>query len=143
MKTRPVETSENVYKVGIWLRDDTQGIGTITYVDADQKFAALGHGITDVDTGLLIEISHGMVYRSNILSVVKGESGTPGELVGTIDYQRNNRMGTIEFNTDCGIFGTVDQDFMAYDQKKAVPIANQQDINERETQILCAVQRDT
>lgn len=143
LKTRPVETSENVYKVGIWLRDDTQGIGTITYVDADQKFAALGHGITDVDTGLLIEISHGMVYRSNILSVVKGESGTPGELVGTIDYQRNNRMGTIEFNTDCGIFGTVDQDFLAYDEKKAVPIAHRQDIKEGEAQILCAVDGDT
>ncbi|MGN0203486.1 MAG: SpoIVB peptidase [Coprococcus sp.] len=139
LKMNPVKTSEDVYKVGIWLRDDTQGIGTITYVDANQQFAALGHGITDIDTGLLIDISHGMVYRSNILSVVKGESGTPGEIVGTIDYQRNDRIGTISSNTNCGIFGYMDPKMLSYDQEKAVPVAHKQEVQEGEAQILCAI----
>ena len=122
----PVETGKDSYKVGVWLRDDTQGIGTITYVDANQQFAALGHGITDVDTGLLMDISHGMAYYSNILSIVKGEAGTPGELVGTIDYQSRNRIGTIQANTNCGIFGTLDEKALAYDASKAIPVAHQQ-----------------
>ncbi len=139
LKMYPVETSENVYKVGIWLRDDTQGIGTITYVDANQQFAALGHGITDIDTGLLIDISHGMVYRSNILSVVKGESGTPGEIVGTIDYQKMNRIGTISLNTNCGVLGTLDAEALKYEPEKAVPVAHQQEVEASDAQILCAI----
>ncbi len=135
----PVQTSEGVYKAGIWLRDDTQGIGTITYVDADQNFAALGHGITDVDTGLLMDINYGMAYRSNILSVVKGESGTPGEIVGTIDYQKQNRIGDITANTACGIFGTLNEDIFTYDASKAVPVAHRQEVEKGAAQMLCAI----
>lgn len=138
----PIQTAEDVYKVGIWLRDDTQGIGTITYVDANQNFAALGHGITDVDTGLLMDINYGMAYWSNILSVVKGESGTPGEIVGTIDYQSKNRIGDITSNTTCGIFGTLNEDIFSYDAAKAVPVAHQQDIEKGAAQMLCAVGGD-
>ena len=143
LKMNPVETSENIYKVGIWLRDDTQGIGTITYVDADQQFGALGHGIADVDTGLLIDISYGMVYRSNILSVIKGEAGTPGEIVGTIDYQKSNRIGTISSNTKCGVFGTLDAGILKYDPEKAVSVAHKQEVKEGEAQILCALDGET
>jgi stage IV sporulation protein B len=143
VKITPVETEENVYKVGIWLRDDTQGIGTITYVDANQHFAALGHGITDVDTGLLIEISHGMAYWSKILSVVKGVSGTPGEIVGTIDYQTENRIGRITENTSCGIFGTLNKNVFTYDASKAVPVAHKEEIEKGRAQILCSVDGET
>lgn len=138
LKSKPIATSKNNYKIGVWLRDDTQGIGTITYVDANQNFAALGHGITDVDTGLLIDISHGMAYRSNILSVVKGES-TPGEIVGTIDYQKQNRIGTIAKNTTHGIIGVLDKDFLTYDVDKAVPVAHQQEVTAGEAEMMCAI----
>ncbi len=139
----PVETSEDVYKIGVWLRDDTQGIGTITYIDADQKFAALGHGITDADTGILMAISHGMVYRSNILSVVKGSQGTPGEIVGTIDYQKKNRIGTIDDNSGCGIFGTIDSGYLPYDASKAVPVAHSEEVTEGPVTIVCTVNGET
>ena len=139
----PVETAEDVYKIGIWLRDDTQGIGTITYIDEAQNFAALGHGITDVDTGILMDISHGMVYRSNILSVVKGSQGTPGEIVGTIDYQKKNRVGTIDANSGCGIFGTIEKGYLAYDASKAVPVAHPEEVSEGPVSILCTVNGET
>ena len=140
---KPVETAEDRYKIGVWLRDDTQGIGTITYIDADQNFAALGHGITDVDTGILMDISHGMVYQSNILSIVKGSQGTPGEIVGTIDYQKKNRIGTINDNSSCGIFGTVDRDYLAYDPEKAVPVADPEEVTEGPVQIVCTMNGET
>lgn len=143
LSMNPVETSEDVYKIGVWLRDDTQGIGTITYVDANQQFAALGHGITDADTGILMDISHGMVYRSNILSVVKGSKGTPGEIVGTIDYQKKNRIGTIDDNSGCGIFGTIDSRYLAYDASKAVPVAHPEEVTEGPVSILCTVNGET
>lgn len=134
-----VATGDDVYKIGVWLRDDTQGIGTITYVDANQRFAALGHGITDADTGILMDISHGMVYRSDILSIVKGTRGTPGEIVGTIDYQRRNRIGTITENDSCGIFGSVDKDYLAYDSTKAVAVAHPEEVTEGAAKILCTM----
>lgn len=139
LTANPVETAANVYKIGVWLRDDTQGIGTITFVDEKQRFVALGHGITDVDTGLLMDISHGMAYSSNILSVVKGEAGTPGEIVGTIDYQSKNRIGRISANTHCGIFGTLNDEVFTYSDEKAVPVAHQQEVEKGAAQILCAV----
>ena len=139
----PVETAADVYKIGVWLRDDTQGLGTITYIDANQRFAALGHGITDADTGILMDISHGMVYQSNILSVVKGSQGTPGEIVGTIDYQKKNRVGTITANSDCGIFGTMDSAYLAYDPEKAVPVAHPEEVTEGPAQIICTMNGET
>lgn len=140
---KPVETAADRYKIGVWLRDDTQGIGTITYIDEDQNFAALGHGITDADTGILMDISHGMVYQSNILSIVKGSRGTPGEIVGTIDYQKKNRIGTITDNSNCGIFGTVERDYLAYDPEKAVPVADPEEVTEGPVQIVCTMNGET
>lgn len=140
---KPVETAADRYKIGVWLRDDTQGIGTITYIDEDQNFAALGHGITDADTGILMDISHGMVYQSNILSIVKGSRGTPGEIVGTIDYQKKNRIGTITDNSSCGIFGTVERDYLAYDSEKAVPVADPEEVTEGPVQIVCTMNGET
>ena len=138
-----VETGKDIYKIGVWLRDDTQGIGTITYIDANQQFAALGHGITDADTGILMAISHGMVYQSDILSIVKGTRGTPGEIVGTIDYQKKNRIGTITANDSCGIFGSVDKDYLAYDSEKAVAVAHPEEVTEGSAQILCTMNGGT
>lgn len=82
------------YKLGIWVKDDTQGVGTVTYVCEDGTFAALGHGISDNETGNILDISDGRIYRTRILSIVPGKNGEPGELLGTIDYRENN-IGSI------------------------------------------------
>jgi stage IV sporulation protein B len=106
----PVETEVNKYKVGIWVRDDLQGLGTITYVDGD-CFGALGHSINDADTGELLQVSGGQVYEADIFGLEKGESGTPGVIEGVITYQTENVVGDIENNNIYGIFGTITKDF--------------------------------
>ncbi len=78
----PIRTAEDEYKLGIWVRDDTQGIGTLTYITEQGEFGALGHGISDVDTGALLSSENGTLYMADIWGIEKGESGNPGGLLG-------------------------------------------------------------
>ena len=103
----PVQTKEGDYKLGIWVRDNTQGIGTLTFLTEDGTFGALGHGIADVDTGILLEPSGGRLYDTTIVNIHKGETGNPGELSGLIRYRDSYICGTIAENTEAGIFGQV------------------------------------
>ncbi len=107
LQVTPVQTKEAEYKAGIWVRNDTQGIGTLTYVDQEGNFGALGHGISDVDTGSLMEISDGLLYNAEVISIVKGTQGQPGELAGVIHYSDGYRIGRITENTKKGIYGTI------------------------------------
>ena len=88
VKITPVETEPEEYKLGIWVRDDAQGIGTLTYLTAQGEFGGLGHGVSDVDTGMLLEACGGKLYEARILSIIKGEAGTPGGLSGVIKIGR-------------------------------------------------------
>lgn len=110
VSVQPVKDENGKYKVGLWVKDDTQGIGTMTYIDKDGNFAALGHGITDNQTEELLESNYGFLYKTKILSIVKGSNGTPGEYIGTIDYNNSNRIGRICKNTENGIYGTLNPD---------------------------------
>ena len=75
---KPIQTEENEYKLGLWVRDAATGVGTISYYEPEsKKFAALGHGITDSDTDKLIDIESGELVTSTIVSIKKGESGKP------------------------------------------------------------------
>ncbi len=94
VRVQAVEAETEDYKLGIWVKDDVQGIGTLTYLTEDYRFGALGHGITDTDTGDLITISGGSLYDTNILEIVKGQRGLPGELSGVITYANRYRKGT-------------------------------------------------
>lgn len=105
VKITPVKTAENKYQLGIWIRDDSQGIGTLTYVTEDGQFGALGHGISDVDTGKLLESEDGILYMANVWGIRKGSNGEPGGVLGSINYEDTNILGTITDNTSLGIFG--------------------------------------
>lgn len=95
------------YKIGLWIRDSTAGVGTLTFYDkATGKFGALGHPITDCDTNEKFLIKDGDVVESSIISVRKGEKGCPGELKG-IFINENSPNGKIEKNTQSGIFGKI------------------------------------
>ncbi|MHB8063040.1 MAG: SpoIVB peptidase [Ruminiclostridium sp.] len=102
----PVEgINDRKYHIGLWVRDSTAGIGTMTYFDPEsQTFGALGHGITDIDTGQLMPVNSGEVLESNIIAIKKGEQGKPGELKG-IFMENKAPMGNIYKNDDCGIYG--------------------------------------
>jgi len=108
IRIKPVLSKDSIYRTGIWVREDTQGIGTITYVTKEGKFGALGHGITDMDTGELLDVKKGEIYSAKILNIVKGNRGKPGELEGFINMIGDNRLGKIMNNTNLGIFGSVD-----------------------------------
>ena len=107
IKVVPVMTAEKEYKLGIWVRDSVQGLGTVTYVTANNEFGALGHGIHDTDTDELLEIKEGRVYDAKILRIEKGRKGSPGGMEGMIVYNRYNILGSIDENTDIGVFGTI------------------------------------
>lgn len=128
IKVIPVETEPDIYKVGIWVRDDLQGLGTITYVKGG-KFGALGHSINDGDTGSVLEVSGGEIYAADIFGVEKGEVGNPGEIEGMITYQTENILGEIEGNQTYGIYGRIND---AYTQilsnEKALEIASSKEV---------------
>lgn len=106
IKIKPVYSEENnSYQIGAWIRNDTQGIGTVTYIKENGEFAALGHSISDCDLGVQFNIVGGSVYQTNIASIMKGKEKDPGEIIGTIDYIPENYLGDIYVNTSCGIFG--------------------------------------
>ena len=123
----PIMTNDGTYKLGIWLRDDTQGLGTITYIDGN-RFGALGHGINDYDTGEQMEIEGGSLYQARILSVKKGESGTPGELVGQVEYGAEEYIGKIESNSEEGIYGTIECDVRKLTDQSEMPVADKKDV---------------
>lgn len=110
VSVKPVETDMNIYKVGIWVRDDLQGLGTITYVDGT-KFGALGHSINDADTGEMLDVSGGQLYEADIFGVEKGKVGNPGVIEGVIAYDTENVVGDIHKNSIYGIFGRITDDF--------------------------------
>lgn len=110
VKITPIKTGEEEYKVGIWVRDDTQGIGTMTYLTEEGNYAALGHGISDVDTGELLDSEGGILYQANVWGIKKGEIGNPGALYGMISYEENKILGEISKNTAFGIFGKLSDD---------------------------------
>lgn len=77
---KPVQTAEDEYKIGLWVRDSAAGVGTVTFYEPSTKtFGALGHGITDIDTQELIDIASGEFVTTRILNITKGEKGNPRE----------------------------------------------------------------
>lgn len=136
---KPVLASDGLYKIGAWIRDDTQGIGTLTYIDEENYFGALGHGITDVDTGLLMNVKEGGLYKADIVQINKGEKGTPGEVVGVIRKNDQDHYGYIDKNTKQGIFGMIDDSIFSTEELKKYPMGLKQDIKVGKATILCQV----
>ncbi len=139
LKVEPVLGTDGSYKLGIWVRDNAQGIGTLTYVDEEGNFGALGHGINDVDTSTLMEIETGSLYEAQILSIVKGEKGEPGELLGMISYDESNLRGVIEKNTSAGVYGTAGDQLLEECASQPVEIGLKQEIEKGPAVIRCCM----
>ena len=102
----PQRGEDGVWRIGAWVRDSMAGIGTLTYYDPmTGTYGALGHGITDVDTQLLMTLDRGSIMETAVKAVKKGCKGEPGELKGDFSIQRD--VGTLDANTIGGVFGTV------------------------------------
>lgn len=114
----PIKNGQGNHLLGIWVRDDLAGVGTLTYYREDGSFGALGHAVSDGDTGTRMNLSEGWIYLADIVGIKKGEKGSPGELSGVIDYGENRCLGTITENTELGIRGKL--------QTKPEPAGEQQ-----------------
>lgn len=100
----PKLDAEGKPRIGIWIRDRAQGLGTLTFVDPEEAtFGAVGHGISDVDTKKLLPIHTGILSKAKVRQLVKGEVGSPGEVEGSLTGEI---YGKITANTDYGIYGT-------------------------------------
>ncbi len=128
IRMNPVQAADGNYKLGAWVRDDTQGIGTMTYVDTNGNFGALGHGISDSDTGDVVEIDEGALYETEIMGIEKGSAGNPGVMAGVIYYGPGSRLGSIEANTRVGIFGKVNEKLQKSISGEALEIGYRQDV---------------
>lgn len=139
VKIKPAMNKRNEKKLGIWVRDNAQGLGTVTFLNADSKFGALGHGIHDTDTNTLMEIKNGKVYDTSIRNIQKGKNGEPGGIEGVIVYNRYNVLGSIEKNTDCGIFGKINRIDTLFPAQTPMEIASEKEIEKGDATIRCNI----
>ena len=139
----PIQVGENEYKIGLWVKDGATGVGTISFYNPEtSEFVALGHGITDADTGELISIETGEITGTDIVSVTKGVAGNPGEVTGTINS--DEVIGTISANTEFGLYGTIENiDLLNIDEKDLVEVALRSEIEEGTATILCSLDGET
>lgn len=115
-------------KFGFWARDDIAGIGTVTFVDPETgKFSAIGHGISDSDTGSLIDIESGTISKANITSIKLGKKGEPGEIIGYI-LKDEESLGTVENNTDFGIYGNINKNSMGFFSSNLIEVGKKEEI---------------
>lgn len=139
---KPVEMADKSYMLGIWVRDAAAGLGTLTYYDeSNDSFAALGHGIQDVDTDKLLKISNGEIVTSQIISIVKGVPRRVGEIRGIID--NGKKIGEISKNTELGVYGKVtNKEFINEIKLEEVPVATREQIEIGKAKIYCELKND-
>lgn len=126
------------YKLGIWIRDSSAGIGTLTfYSPANDVLCGLGHGICDEDTGDLLELNSGEIVTAEILSIEKGSVGSPGQLKGKFGFKT---LGNIDNNCDRGIYSVL-KGSMKTDE--LIEISLKQEISDGQAQILSTIEGDT
>ncbi len=131
----PEKGEDGGCRLGAWIRDSMAGIGTMTFYDpVSGVFGALGHGVTDVDTGKLMPLESGSIMDATVKAVKRGESGSPGELRGEFDLTRDS--GRLFANTDCGLFGMIEGETNALGAQKAIPVARRDEVHPGRASIL-------
>lgn len=143
LKIQPVCDQNGKYKIGAWVRDNAQGVGTMTYIDGEGNFGALGHGINDLDTSTLMNMNDGTLYQTEIVNIRKGSSGNPGEMTGLIVYADDRILGDITENSERGIFGKCNDKALGLATREPIPIGFKQEIKKGPAQILCTVNNTT
>lgn len=138
----PTQTNNNEYKLGLWVRDAAAGVGTVTFYEPETgTFAALGHGILDIDTQKIINIASGEVVNSNIIAIKKGEKGKPGEIRGSID--NGETIGEVYSNTRFGIFGRINNiTSMKLDRTKEIEVLPRTEVKEGKATIICTLENN-
>ena len=139
---KPIKSKQdNSYRLGIWVRDKTAGIGTLTFHDEEtNKFGALGHSITDTDTGKLMNSENGEIMKAKISSIEQGEKGNPGEIRGMF-FESKDVLGDIKSNTNFGVYGDINIK-ETKGKRKAFPVALQNEVKIGKAYILSTIEDD-
>lgn len=128
------EKSSGIFKAGLWVRDSTAGIGTMTFYDKETGiFASLGHAVCDGDTGIILPLSEGEAVGAKILGCSQGTKTEAGELSGAFTAKR---IGQLNENNECGVYGKLNiPDVNA----EVLPVATAGEVRTGKAQILCTV----
>ncbi len=133
------DSASGQWRIGAWVRDSTAGVGTLSFYDpADGAYGALGHAINDGDTGRLLPVKAGSLLQAEIVDVVKGKKGAPGELRGSF-LRTQVILGDIQENTDLGIYGKLDQPYVNPLYPEGVPIGYQESVEPGPATILSTI----
>lgn len=137
-----LDSMTNTYKLGLWVKEDAVGIGTLSFVNATTKrFGSLGHSINDSETNECIEVSGGNIYESKILGIKKGKSGKAGELMGT--FSRENVLGSVDKNCEYGVYGFVDDVDKFTVNKTSIDVGGRLSAKPGKAQILSSLDGET
>ena len=124
------------------VRDNVQGLGTVTFLTDQSRFGALGHGIHDTDTSVLMSISDGTVYRTSIQDIIRGTDGSPGSMEGIIVYNNYNVLGKIDKNTEAGIYGSIDKIDELFEDQIPIETARTEEIVTGPATIRCFIDNE-
>lgn len=133
LKLQPYLSESGRYRAGIWVRDSSAGIGTLTFCDSGSGiFAGLGHGVCDVDTGKLMPLSGGEAVKASVSGFYKSSPGDPGELCGVFSQQV---IGPLKSNSAAGVYGIMNDEISG----KLMPVALESEVKEGYAQIIATV----
>jgi len=133
------DESSQSYRLGVWVRDSTAGVGTLTFYDpATGAYGALGHAIVDSDTGMTLPVREGRLMQAEVVSVRKGERGMPGELKGSF-LREQVRLGAVETNGEKGIYGRMETDIHNALYPDGLPVGAKSEVHTGAATILSTV----
>lgn len=138
----PVRMDDGRYYMGIWVKDDLAGIGTITYYTKDGRFGALGHGIGDgTQSGNLLYANSGDLYSMKLTKIKKGKAGAPGEIGGVVYFGKKSHIGTLDCNSNLGIYGQLDSDELSeyVAEDTYYPVAGKDEIHTGSAQMISEI----
>lgn len=134
--TPEIDPRDGAYRLGVWVRESTAGVGTMTFYDPEtNRYGALGHAITDVDTGVVFPVGEGAVYENTVVEITRGREGAPGALTGEF-FEDEVLLGEIDRNTPCGVFGNASD---ALAQGEAIPVGTRDEIRIGEAHLITTV----
>ncbi len=135
----PLVLADNVYKTGLYVKDNVTGIGTLTYIDPETKiYGALGHQVAESNSNITVEVKTGVIFRSYVTSIDRSSSGNPGGKNATLDY--DTKFGNITRNTKYGIFGTYTK---SLPQKEKLKVAKPDEIKLGDAYIYTVLKDET
>jgi len=139
MVTPRFDQTAGSWRLGLWVRDSTAGVGTLTYYDpTNGAYGALGHAITDTDTGSILPVRQGGLLQAEIVDVRRGQRGAPGELRGSF-LREQVRLGTVKKNNVFGIFGALDSPWQNPLYPNGLPVGDRSRVHTGAASILSTV----